>query len=73
MTPAGAGPPSSARGPADVQTGAPTRVDEFMPLQVPDAVEDPPADLARMNVPETRRKPQGGPAASGRLQQVHLS
>lgn len=64
--------PSSARGPADVHTGAPTRVDEFMPLQVPDAVEDPPADLARVNVPETRQKLQGGPAAQGPSAAGHL-
>lgn len=54
-------PASSGPGPE----GTPTRVDEFMPLQVPDAVEDPPADLARVNVPGTGPKPQGGPQRQG--------
>lgn len=33
-------------------------MDEFVALQVPDAVEDPPTDLTGMNIPESRDKPQ---------------
>lgn len=32
-----------------------------MPLQVPDAVEDAPADLARVDVPASGREPQDAP------------
>lgn len=35
-----------------------TCVDEFVALQVPDAVEDPPTYLTGMNIPESREKPQ---------------
>lgn len=35
-----------------------TCVDEFVALQVPDAVEDPPTDLAGVNVPESRGNAQ---------------
>lgn len=35
-----------------------TCVDEFVTLQVPDAIEDPPTDLTGVNVPESRNKPQ---------------
>lgn len=35
-----------------------TCVDEFVALQVPNAVEYPPTDLTGMNVPERRGKPQ---------------
>lgn len=38
-----------------------TCVDEFVALQVPDAVEDPPTDLTGMNVPESRDKSSGAP------------
>lgn len=50
---------------ARLPAGTPTRVDEFMPLQVANAVEDPPADLARVNVPgtDTSLRPPRSPAA----------
>lgn len=50
---------------ARLPAGTPTRVDEFMPLQVANAVEDPPADLARVNVPGTdpSLRPPRSPAA----------
>ena len=37
-----------------VLPGPATCVDQFVPLQVPDAVEDPPTDLAGVDVPERR-------------------
>lgn len=46
-------------------TAGTTCVDEFVPFQVPDAVEDAPADLARVNVPAGRRQPQDGPGRGG--------
>lgn len=40
--------------------GTRTSVDEFVALQVPDAVEDAPADLAGVNVPETNTRSAPG-------------
>lgn len=52
-----------------VLPGPATCVDQFVPLQVPDAVEDPPADFTGVDVPESRHRLRtahslGGPAQS---------
>lgn len=51
-------------GPAQSPPQGPTRVDEFVPLQIPDAVEDAPADLTRVDVPGGGREPQQGSGRS---------
>lgn len=54
-------PEQGARGypsPAQSPWQGPTRVDEFVPLQIPDTVEDAPADLTRVDVPGGGQEPQ---------------
>lgn len=43
-----------------------------MPLQVPDAVEDPPADLTGVDVPEKRHRLRTAHSLGGPALRVHL-
>lgn len=52
-------------GPVPIPWQGATCVDEFVPLQVPDAVEDAAADLARVDVPASGRELRAGLAAAG--------
>lgn len=60
-------------GPGPVPWQGATCVDEFVPLQVPDAVEDAPADLTRVDVPASGRELGAGRAAGCTLPHPFLS
>lgn len=55
-----------------VLPGPATCVDQFVPLQVPDAIEDPPADFTGVDVPESRHRLRMAHSLGRRAQRVHL-